>query len=64
MATDPPEFEPLMSSIEKLLRALDTKSPSLQSDIEGLRARYDEYAACCCRRARVVAYGQAQMPGE
>lgn len=50
------EFEPLMNSIERTLAALNNRSEvaELDSAAEELRALYDDYLTCCCRRAHVV----------
>jgi hypothetical protein len=50
------EFEPLMASIERTLAALDNRADTagLDAAAEELRALYDTYFECCCRRAHVV----------
>jgi hypothetical protein len=56
MPTEPKEIEPLMSSIEEVLAAIDTESPSLAAAVEQLRNQYNEIAECCCRRAHVIPF--------
>lgn len=56
------EFEPLMSSIERTLAALDNRADAaeLDSAVEELRNLYEEYLSCCCRRAHVVKVDESQ----
>lgn len=56
------EFEPLMNSIERTLAALDNRvdEAELASATEELRALYDDYLTCCCRRAHVVKIDESQ----
>jgi len=56
MPTQPQEIEPLMASIEAVLEAIDTESPSLAAAVQTLRTTYNDMALCCCRRAHVIPY--------
>ena len=56
MPTEPQEIEPLMESIEAVLAAIDTESPSLADAVQTLRTKYNEMVECCCRRAHVIPY--------
>lgn len=63
MPSEPQEFEPLMSSIERVLEALETQdlSSSLADAANELRERYKEYNECCCRRAHVVPHPESLL---
>jgi len=45
-----------MASIEAVLEAIDTESPSLAAAVQTLRTTYNDMALCCCRRAHVIPY--------
>jgi hypothetical protein len=57
MADQPREIKPLMDSIEQMLVAIDKSGdPQLDAAVQELRSVYEDYLACCCRRAHVVPY--------
>ncbi len=63
MAYDEPKtFEPLMLSIENVLNAIDSAADqqALTDAVVSLRAQFDIYALCCCRKAHVIKDAEAE----
>jgi hypothetical protein len=58
MQEEPKEFAPLMSSIERVLSAMDTgaESQALATAVQQLRDNFNDYLECCCRKAHVIPY--------
>ncbi len=59
MAYDEPKtFEPLLLSIENVLNAIDSAADqqALTDAVVSLRTQFNEYTACCCRKAHVIPY--------
>ena len=59
---EPKEFEPLMLSIENVLKAIEGSADqqALTDSVVSLRAQFEDYKACCCRKAHVIPYVEAE----
>ena len=58
----PKEFAPLMLSIENVLKAIEGSADqqALTDAVVSLRDQFNQYTACCCRKAHVIPYVEAE----
>ncbi len=56
------EFEPLMLSIENVLKAIEgaADQQALTDAVVSLRDQFNQYTACCCRKAHVIKDAEAE----